>query len=227
MVEANSTRVCCKCRTEKPLSEFNRNKNKTGGRNYECRSCCVEYRKAYRAANTEKLKENDAAHYARNKEHVAKKVAAYRKANSERLKKAVADYRAANTDAIDAYQAEYRARYKNENPEKYAACKKAWVKANPEAIRLKEYRRRAKTASSGKLSKGLIAKLMALQNGLCACCGADLSSGYHMDHKMPLALGGSNTDENMQLLTPLCNLRKGAMHPDDYMRKRRAELNAS
>lgn len=225
MADKDSTRTCAKCGIEKPIAEFNRNKSKTGGRNYECRSCCVEYRKAYRSANKEKLKLADAEHYAKNKQRVAETVAAYRKANADRLKASVAEYRAANLATIDAYQAEYRKRYKNENPEKYAACKKAWAKANPEAVRLKEYRRRVKIASAGNLSKGLIARLMVLQKGLCACCGADLSSGYHLDHIMPLALGGSNTDENMQLLTPLCNLRKGAMHPDDYMRKRLAQLN--
>jgi hypothetical protein len=35
---------------------------------------------------------------------------------------------------------------------------------------------------------------------------------------MPLALGGRNDDNNVQLLTPLCNLSKGAKDPIDYMR---------
>jgi 5-methylcytosine-specific restriction endonuclease McrA len=227
MAETNFTRRCIKCGVEKPEFEFNRNKSKSGGRNYECRACCVEYRKAYRAANKEKLKANDAAYYAGNKEHVAKIVASYREANSERLKKAVAEYRVANADVIDAYQAEYRVRYKNENPEKYAAAKKAWAKANPEAIRLKGQRRRFKTESAGRLSKGLATKLLKLQQGLCACCGKSLADGYHIDHIMPVALGGTNTDDNIQLLTPLCNMRKGSMHPDEYMNKRRLELNAT
>lgn len=32
----------------------------------------------------------------------------------------------------------------------------------------------------------------------------------------PLTLGGSNTDDNVQLLCPTCNIRKGSTHPSEY-----------
>jgi len=32
--------------------------------------------------------------------------------------------------------------------------------------------------------------------------------------------GGSNTDDNMQLLRKLCNLQKHAKHPVDFMQER-------
>lgn len=219
---------CAKCGGMKPLAEFNRNKSKAGGYNTECKACCVEYRKAYRSANKEKLKAADAAYYEKNKDRVAKTVEAYRKENAGKLKAAVARYRAENAETIDAYQAGYRARYKNENREKYMASKKAWELANPEARRLNALNRRAKMRAAGRLSKGIIASLLASQRGLCACCGEDLSeTGYHVDHIMPIALGGSNTDDNVQLLTPACNLRKGSMHPEAYMQKRKSELYVS
>lgn len=41
-----------------------------------------------------------------------------------------------------------------------------------------------------------------------------------MDHIMPLALGGTNTDDNIQLLCPTCNRSKHAKHPVDFMQQR-------
>lgn len=74
--------------------------------------------------------------------------------------------------------------------------------------------------NGGVLSQGLAAKLFDLQGGKCACCGKSLAQGYHLDHIMPLALGGMNIDGNMQLLTPLCNMQKSKKHPEDFMRSR-------
>jgi 5-methylcytosine-specific restriction endonuclease McrA len=54
------------------------------------------------------------------------------------------------------------------------------------------------------------------QGGDCVYCGADLSEGYHVDHIMPLVLGGSNWPNNLQCLCPTCNLRKGGKHPEDW-----------
>ena len=70
------------------------------------------------------------------------------------------------------------------------------------------------------LSVGLSAKLFKLQKGKCPCCKQPLGDDYHLDHKMPLALGGTNTDENMQLLRSICNLQKHAKHPVDFMQER-------
>jgi len=70
-------------------------------------------------------------------------------------------------------------------------------------------------------SPNLSEKLFVLQKGICACgCQQPLGRDYHLDHRMPLALGGTNTDDNVQLLTKLCNLQKGKKHPIDFMQSR-------
>lgn len=87
------------------------------------------------------------------------------------------------------------------------------------AGRLANYARYART--KGKLSKGIADKLMKLQRGRCAVCRRDVSKGkYHLDHVMPMALGGVNEDFNMQILCPPCNQRKSAKHPVDFMQSR-------
>lgn len=42
---------------------------------------------------------------------------------------------------------------------------------------------------------------------------------YHIDHKIPLAKGGSNLEENLHLLCAGCNLSKGSLTVEDYLQK--------
>ena len=130
----------------------------------------------------------------------------------------------------------YRARYKSENPEKVKLSEEKWrtnntelarsrrsqcEKNNPEAKKLRLHNRRAKVLQvGGKLSKGIEKRLLVLQRGKCACCGLPLGENYHLDHIMPLALGGTNADENIQLLRQRCNNQKHAKHPIDFMQSR-------
>jgi len=61
-----------------------------------------------------------------------------------------------------------------------------------------------------------IAELMTAQHGQCAYfvhCHTLLADGFHVDHVMPLRLGGANDRTNLQLTCPTCNMRKGHRHP--------------
>lgn len=75
-------------------------------------------------------------------------------------------------------------------------------------------RRALKAKSGGKWNTSDIALLLEEQGGKCGLCfSAFGDDGFHVDHFMPLALGGSNDPSNLQLLHPTCNLKKGARHP--------------
>lgn len=67
-----------------------------------------------------------------------------------------------------------------------------------------------------------IDNLMILQKAKCAYCRVRFSKerkSYHIDHIMPLSLGGSNNRKNIQLLCPTCNLRKNGKHPLVFARQ--------
>lgn len=76
--------------------------------------------------------------------------------------------------------------------------------------------RRKKAEGSHTLDE---TKLLAeSQDNLCTCCGSPLIKGNkHLDHIMPIALGGSNYVSNLQYLCRFCNLTKNASHPDDWI----------
>lgn len=167
-----------------------------------CKACRKAQSAARYKANPEKAKARAAAWAAANYERVLARMAAYYAANPGKVAAKCAAWYAANAEA---------AKQKSRDR----------AKANPGAVRAAWQNRRArKIAAGGSLSPGLAKRLLKLQKGKCACCGEPLGADYHMDHIMPLVLGGSNTDDNMQLLRSRCNQQKCAKHPVDFMRAR-------
>jgi len=120
------------------------------------------------------------------------------------------------------YAATYSPAYHLANKERIKAKTAKWSAENSEKRRINEHTRRArKREITGKLSTSISEKLFKLQQGKCACgCKQPLGDGFHLDHIMPLALGGSNTDDNVQLLTATCNQQKHKKHPIDFMQQR-------
>lgn len=175
-----------------------------------CKPCKAIYNKKYREENKDRAKAIQAAWAAANPERRKATSAKYRKAHPEEQKQ----YYKANAEKIKARVREWY----EKNTEKVSAYKKSWFKDNPEARPEYKARRRVRIGDD-RLPRGSIKKLYAAQNGLCACCGGELGEKYHVDHIMPLALGGRHILGNIQLLLPLCNQRKSSLHPDVWRQK--------
>jgi 5-methylcytosine-specific restriction endonuclease McrA len=125
------------------------------------------------------------------------------------------EWYAANTERARAA----RVSWIKENAEKNRSYKRAWARRNKEYLRLKD-RKRRRLIGADRLSRGILERLQKLQRGKCACCGRPLGRDFHLDHIVPLALGGRNIDANVQLLRARCNQQKGAKHPVDYMQQK-------
>ncbi len=212
------TKVCTKCGFSKPVTEFSKAAKSHDGLRSNCKACAKQYGAAWRSANPEKIKADKAADYAANKCKRSAAQAVWAKANAERKKATNAAHRTANKARKALTDAE---RYKS-NPEKIKARVVEWRKENNDAHRINNQNRRSrKREAGGKLSKGLFERLFNLQRGKCACgCKQSLGTDYHLDHIMPLALGGLNTDDNIQILRSTCNQQKHAKHPVDFMQQR-------
>ena len=64
------------------------------------------------------------------------------------------------------------------------------------------------------------------QGGSCMYCGCSLpSDGFEIDHKVPTSRGGGDERENLQLLCPACNQRKGNMTDEEHRRRYRLGLS--
>lgn len=157
---------------------------------------------AYNQAHTAERKAYRAAYYQENRNVELARAKKWATDNKERVVAMRKSYRLANIE----YAREKCRRYRKEKPE---------------AKRISEQNRRAKKRlTGGRLSRDLTQKLFKAQKGKCACCGLPLGTNYHLDHMMPLHLGGRHEDSNMQLLRSKCNHEKHAKHPVDFMQER-------
>lgn len=154
--------------------------------------------KRYREANAEKVKAYSAKKYAKNPAKA-------------RLYKSIWKL------AHPGYQAEYRLK----NKERRRIAAKLWSENNPGVVKIAAQNRRARLLNcGGVLSRNLRVKLFKLQKGKCPCCRKPLGPDCHLDHIVPLFLGGSNTDDNIQLLRASCNFQKNKRHPVEFMQSR-------
>ncbi len=189
------------------------------------------YSKAWAAANREKSREIKAKWAKENPEKIRAKNARYYQENREALLEKAREWERKNRDKSNAsdrawrranperHKAAYTARRKK-NPEQYKAVQAAYRKRNPESVRFRDYARRAIGKRSTGNAKGLIARLIKLQRGLCPCCKQPLGDDFHLDHITPLSRGGAAGEENIQLMRAICNQQKSAKDPIDFMQSR-------
>lgn len=196
---------CSKCGEIKVTADFHKNKSRKDGLSGWCKGCLKKCKQKWRAANPEKSKK-------RNRK--------YRQANLEKIKKYKQDYYAANFEKIKEKNREYR----QVNIEKIKKYKQEWGATNSEKISAAQHRRRSyKRGNGGAYIVKDIEVIFNQQGGRCNACGKKLirynKKQYHIDHIIPLARGGSNNPENIQLLCPSCNLSKSNKDPIQWARE--------
>jgi len=109
-----------------------------------------------------------------------------------------------------------------------------YQKENPMVSVICQENRRAKLKEvGGRASRDEIDDIFEKQGYLCVYCRKDLKNANlkerHIDHIMPIFLGGSGDIGNLQILCAPCNHKKGRKHPDvfekmiGYIRKRENE----
>ena len=209
-------KTCTACAQTKDPSEFGKHKAGAGGLRPTCKACCKLAWAAYVSKNQEKRLLAQAEYRAKNKDAIRAADLAYREKNKERELARGAAWRAENPEKERARTAAYR----NANKAKDAARKAEYARKNPDVVRAIASRRRARVkGAAGTHTAADIKSLKQIQRSACAVCRADISASYHVDHVLPLALGGTNGKENLQLLCPSCNHSKSAKHPIDFMQQ--------
>ena len=80
-------------------------------------------------------------------------------------------------------------------------------------------RRARERNAKGKFTAKQITELHEQQYFKCNICKCCIQNKFHVDHIMPLKLGGNNDISNIQLLCQSCNLKKGAKHPNQFLKE--------
>jgi 5-methylcytosine-specific restriction endonuclease McrA len=194
-----TTKCCTKCRTDKPLSEFNKDPRYRLGVTGWCTLCLQAYRAEHHRKNAEKRHERVNA---RSRERWANDPE-YRKRKNEQ-------------------------KYAVQNTPEQQAKRRAWGKirhdrdkADPlfrEKRRPKDklhahIRRARKRGNGGTFTLEEWHALCERYGNRCLCCGAT-GVPLHIDHVIPLARGGRNDVSNLQPLCKPCNSQKYAKHID-------------
>jgi len=194
--------VCTSCqRSYERTSEFFLVSKHGDGLKRTCRECDNKYQ---------------CAHYEKNRERcIAQRAVLYKRENPETRKARRQDAYYANVEHCRALSREARRRA---DPEKERARARRNRAANPETARLHARVRKArKRAGGGTVNSTDIKKRFQIQKGRCWWCGTDLKkSGYHVDHVIALANGGSNDPSNIVCACKTCNLQKGTKSPLDF-----------
>lgn len=138
----------------------------------------------------------------------------YREKHAAKVKASKSAYVLANKEKV----AESKRKWIQNNPEKMQAARDAWDLNNKDKKQISRENRRARErAAPGKMSSNIASRLLVLQKHKCAICHCDVSAKFELDHILPLSLGGTNDDSNIQLLCVSCNRRKGPKHPIAFM----------
>ena len=183
---------CSKCKVDKPFNEFRRNRSMRDGYQHYCKLCQRAYDARYRRSERgqQKDKEYRKRYHARNRDIANKRCReSYYKFREKRIEKSKR-WIANNRDKFNAWAREYGKR--------------------PE-IRAKFYARMHKNrakAAGDNFDRFQWARVIALQGGCCAWCGA--KTRLAVDHIVPITRKDtSNAIFNIQGLCASCNGAKG------------------
>ena len=168
---------------------------------------------------------------AANREHWLAQQAEWREQHKEERRLKATQYRVTHPEYLE------RARiWREAHPERCVEMHRGYYKANrdsclektrvywaehPEQLAIYHHSRRARKRSApGTHTAADIRAQRKRQKGKCFWCGESWSRprcpNGHVDHVVPLKLGGSNSPENLVITCETCNLSKGTKHPMDF-----------
>lgn len=214
MDTTHNTKICSRCKIQKPLTEFGRHKASKDGFMYRCRACGAEVMREVR----------------QNPDYRAKEIE-YAQREEVRERKRAHERRYYRRDDTRERRLEYARQYrqKPETQERQRQYIKAYrleyvkTEHGRMALKSKQLNRRARIiANGGTLTASDIALVRKGQtnpktgNVHCWHCNKPITGEEHVDHFIPISKGGRNDAGNIRISCAECNLKKGAKLPSEY-----------
>ena len=185
-------KTCTKCLVEQPYDCFHKGHSYKDGHRSVCKSCTAK----------------------KHSETYVKKTPEYFEEKRRLRELEKAEIRSAMKALKDAQKAE-RQKLAEERRKERRKQEKITFRKTPFARRAE--RNNAKHGTTGKLPANIVATLLVKQFCQCAYCNINILSNNHLDHKIPVSRGGTNTEDNVHLTCPGCNIRKGQMTHEEFL----------
>ena len=186
-----TTKICTKCKIEKSINEFYKDKSKKDGLESNCKEC----KKLFKQNNKEKISTQRKERYEKNREAIIIERRKQYQSNIEEMRKRDRKRYQDNKELFIIR----RRRYRNTPKGKIS-------KLNS------EHKRRA-IKKDGDVATNQLEELYQ-NTKTCYWCNAKLMKGdIHLDHYTPLSKGGLHTISNLVLSCSKCNLKKSAKDP--------------
>lgn len=194
---------CCRCKEEKLLSAFQRDRSRLDGLRPDCRSC-VNLSRRQRAQTPEAKARRKA--YDRSAHGAAAKRAArerYAQSQNGRAVKRVGDKRYAATEAGRASHRGANERYRQ--TENRQISKRRWAHSAAGRAWHRQDRARRRLLHQVGADADSVAYVEVLRCDPCSYCGLPCE---HVDHIESVASGGSGAFDNLTAACGSCNRRK-------------------
>lgn len=243
--ESQGFKKCPRCGENKPFSAFNKQTGKKHNLSSHCRSCQREAGKqytlshkieleAYYQNHKKKIAEQRKRHYEANKIEILALRKQYRDTHKQERK----EYYQKNKEKLKAYNIEYRKKnkqkvsernraYKQEHKDRAAEQQRQYYKTEAgRNTRIKKcHKRRVSKMGIGYENFNPI-KVFQRDGYRCQMCGRKTRPDFnqwhplypHLDHIVPLSIGGEHSKANTQCLCRECNMAKGNHGNGDQMR---------
>jgi 5-methylcytosine-specific restriction endonuclease McrA len=199
-------KICSKCKKEKNVDYFSKNRATKDGFQSNCKECCNKSSSEYYLANIEKKKEYSRKYYLENIE----KKREYALANADKLKEYSRLYNLSNADKRKKYRLENinnAKAWRLANVDKTREYNKEYRRSNPEKDKNYSHTKRARKLANGTF-KITTKELKKLYSSPCFYCGS--TESIQADHVLPISRGGRHSIGNLVPACKKCNLSKRA-----------------
>lgn len=233
---SQSTKICSKCKIDKSLDEFYKDKHNKLGACAHCKVCQKEYLAlnkekissrnklyrdnnqdkiiAWRRANKEVRSVLDKEYVKANKEKIRIQRKAYREVNKDLLRSIQKKYYSNNREYLLAQKREYHVI----NRDKILEDKRVYLQTPMgKAVDTNHRHKRRSQKKGGDVTGAQMLNLISASKS-CFYCHCDLNGvKIHVDHFVPLSKGGLHSISNLVIACEPCNLRKGVKDPMVFM----------
>jgi 5-methylcytosine-specific restriction endonuclease McrA len=195
-------KTCARCKTEKHIDQFGKDKNRKDGLNKYCKKCVSDRYLEDKVANNARSK----SYYLANRERL-------NAINRDNYYKHIEEAREYKRKYYHAHRAEiikYNTDWIKNNKDKYKRYAKK-NRATHLSLRAEHEQRRRARKRNATVEKVNRDDIIKRDKSTCQICGKLLSKKeITLDHIIPLSRGGEHSKSNLQVACNSCNCKKSS-----------------